>query len=537
LSHNDGSGGDFIRVGWQTPSNTNIVVVPGSALASVADVDLSSIVITNNITNVTVAEGQPATFSVGATGTNQFGSAPAYQWYSNGVAISGAVNSTFTVAPYATLASSGATFKVAVIEPALTNFSSVATLTVTASPTFTTVSAGILTGGTNVGIKFSRWVDPATATNLNNYSITGATITAVTLRTNIPQWESYAASLGNLVELTLAQPLSGSASVNVQNVKDVLGYTAATATLPIQVVPNLTPFDVGISSNSVDTTTNWSQIINWSDPYTDPFIHGTVIPYSSNAFELTAGGSDIYNAFDRFLFFYTLETSANFEIRVRVISEKYSSANAKAGLMIRESLNAGSRYVLLDAESPSGANVFECEARLTNSPVSWLTNSNPNATNNSGSISGALTDTYTPKAALPNGWLRLVSSNNIFLFYVATNAAGDDWHLRESFDVSSSPYAATYIGAIAMSHDNTTYTTAELDNFSIAPITVYAPTLSLVHNTDGTVTISWVGSATLLESTTLSGFAASSETVTANGTTNSVTIQPQAATKFYRLTK
>ena len=58
--------------------------------------------------SVTVPLGETATFSVTATGTGTM----TYQWYKNGVAISGATSSTYTT-PSAVAGDSGAVFTVA----------------------------------------------------------------------------------------------------------------------------------------------------------------------------------------------------------------------------------------------------------------------------------------------------------------------------------------------------------------------------------------------------------------------------------------
>lgn len=78
--------------------------------------------------NRTVAVGQPATFSVSATGTGTL----SYQWQRDGANIAGATSSNYTL-PSATLADSGAKFRVVVTNAAGSATSSAATLTVTSN--------------------------------------------------------------------------------------------------------------------------------------------------------------------------------------------------------------------------------------------------------------------------------------------------------------------------------------------------------------------------------------------------------------------
>ncbi|HKR02005.1 MAG TPA: PQQ-dependent sugar dehydrogenase, partial [Pyrinomonadaceae bacterium] len=78
--------------------------------------------------NQTVAEGQPATFSVGASGTPTL----SYQWQRNTVNIPNANSSSYTLSS-ATLADNGAKFRVVVTNSFGTATSNEATLTVTAN--------------------------------------------------------------------------------------------------------------------------------------------------------------------------------------------------------------------------------------------------------------------------------------------------------------------------------------------------------------------------------------------------------------------
>ena len=77
--------------------------------------------------------------------------------------------------------------------------------------------------------------------------------------------------------------------------------------------------------------------------------------YSSGTFTVNGGGADIWGTNDAFQFVYTyLPTSTNCDIRARVVSVQNTSGNAKAAVMIRESLAAGSRQVLADGEYSAG---------------------------------------------------------------------------------------------------------------------------------------------------------------------------------------
>lgn len=85
--------------------------------------------ITTQPQSASVTAGQPATFTVTATGTP----APTYQWRRNGADIAGATGASYTT-PATTLADNGAQFTVAVTNSAGSVTSEAVTLTVTAAP-------------------------------------------------------------------------------------------------------------------------------------------------------------------------------------------------------------------------------------------------------------------------------------------------------------------------------------------------------------------------------------------------------------------
>ena len=85
--------------------------------------------------SVTVTAGQPATFSVSASGTAPI----SYQWRKNGANMSGATASSYTT-PATTTADSGSTFDVVVRNNAGSITSSQATLTVSAAPVAPTIT-------------------------------------------------------------------------------------------------------------------------------------------------------------------------------------------------------------------------------------------------------------------------------------------------------------------------------------------------------------------------------------------------------------
>jgi hypothetical protein len=169
-----------------------------AALLTVSNIPVS--IITQPAYTVAV-EGRSATLSVVVSGTPLI----AYQWFYNSAAITGATTASYTIAPLA-LANSGS-YYVKVSNPAGTTNSSMAMLTVlldTIPPAITNVVAGSM----DVIITFSEPVDPVTAANAANYTISGGiSVTAATPNpsdpTQVTLTTGSAMSIGTIYTLTV----------------------------------------------------------------------------------------------------------------------------------------------------------------------------------------------------------------------------------------------------------------------------------------------------------------------------------------------
>ncbi len=140
--------------------------------------------------NQTITAGQPATFTVTATGTPPL----SYQWQNaaTGANISGATSSTYSIAN-TPLADNGLTFQVVVTNPAGSITSTAATLTVSAAPTAPaitlqpanqTVTAGqsatFSVTATGTAPLSYQWQNAATSTNIAGATSSSYTISSTT---------------------------------------------------------------------------------------------------------------------------------------------------------------------------------------------------------------------------------------------------------------------------------------------------------------------------------------------------------------------
>jgi regulation of enolase protein 1 (concanavalin A-like superfamily) len=153
---------------------------------------------------------------------------------------------------------------------------------------------------------------------------------------------------------------------------------------------------------------------------------------------LQGSGADIWDTADAFQFNYSPVTGDQ-TIIARVNSQTNSNGWAKAGLMIRESLDANAKNVFV-AITPSNGATFQ------------------NRVDTGGTTSNAV-------AAGPVApyWLKLVRTGNTFTGYRSSD--GTAWTLLGSANVSMS--SNVYIGLAVTSHDNTKLSTVEFDNILV----------------------------------------------------------------------
>ncbi len=162
---------------------------------------------------------------------------------------------------------------------------------------------------------------------------------------------------------------------------------------------------------------------------------------SNGVYTVNASGADIWGAQDEFRFVYAA-LSGDGEITARVDSLAAVDQWSKAGVMIRETLNANSRYAYALISSSNGA---DFQYRQT-----------------SGSYAGP--GGSSDRVTRAPSWVRVRRAGNVFTAYISPN--GTTWTQRGS-SVTIQMGASTFIGLAVTSHRDGALAAAAFSNVNI----------------------------------------------------------------------
>jgi hypothetical protein len=167
---------------------------------------------------------------------------------------------------------------------------------------------------------------------------------------------------------------------------------------------------------------------------------GSFTSLGGNTYKITAAGADIWGTSDQFHFAYK-RLSGNGEIKARVVSITNTDASAKAGVMIRETLEPGSKHIMVVAQ-PSSDNGIAFQRRAeTNFTSEQIIN-----------LPGMLAPRY----------LKLTRSGNTFTAQHSSNNL--TWTTIGSVDMPM--LADVYIGLCLTAHNINAVCTAEFSSVS-----------------------------------------------------------------------
>ncbi len=158
------------------------------------------------------------------------------------------------------------------------------------------------------------------------------------------------------------------------------------------------------------------------------------------------GGADIWNEADAFHYYYG-RAGGDFDVAVRVAAVEETDSYAKAGLMVRDSRDAGAANVMI-------------RRRPSSTGVQWRASAG--GTTDSTTSSEGQSESEVPGGTTDHAWQRLVRSGDVIRAYSSPD--GVEWTLLADLSLSLSD--DVYVGLAVTSHAEGTLCTAEFDGFS-----------------------------------------------------------------------
>jgi regulation of enolase protein 1 (concanavalin A-like superfamily) len=161
--------------------------------------------------------------------------------------------------------------------------------------------------------------------------------------------------------------------------------------------------------------------------------------YVNKSFVIQASGADIWTNSDGFYYAYQY-INGDCEMYTKVESLEANHEWAKAGIMVRESLNSGSRNAFVCVTNKNGVT---CQQRLI--------------TNESSDAGNRIPDVKAPY------WMKLIRKGNYFSYFVS--ADGLNWSNLGNAEV---PMAKNvYVGFAVTSHNNNEISKAVFSNYGL----------------------------------------------------------------------
>jgi len=325
-----------------------------------------------------------------------------------------------------------------------------------------------LPSGTAIGLK----IGPATA-------VGSATLTNVLALPGINQinlsWYCPSATATYNVKRSLTHggpytPVATNVTATVFN-----DTTVSAGTLYFYVV---TAVDAaGESVNSAETSASLSAApsTNWLTEDVGAVGATGSFGLTNGVFTIQGSGADIWNSADEFRYVFQALTG-DCSITARVLNMQNTDGWAKAGMMIRETLDPSSQYVI-NFISPANGMALQQRSGGTGAFASGVTG-------NTG-------------LAAPY-WLRLVRTNDTFTAFIS--ADGTNWIQSGTTTVSMN--ANVYVGLAVCSHNDGALCQAQFDNVSFftSSVVISSPLPPLIHRysfneTSGTIAHDSVGGA------------------------------------------
>ncbi len=222
-------------------------------------------------------------------------------------------------------------------------------------------------------------------------------------------------------------------------------------------------------SNEVSATTPAAGAL--PPPWVDADIGSTGVAgsatYATGSFTVKGAGADIWGTADAFNYVYQPMTG-NAEIVAKVNSVQNTDVWAKAGVMIRETLTAGSEQALMAITSANGA---AFQRRVSTAGVSTHT------------AGASVTAPY---------WVRLTRQGNVLTGYVSTD--GLSWTQVGTDTIAMVP--TIYVGLAVTAHTTTALNQSVFSNVFLTTQPAAPSSLTATATSSSQVNLTWVDNAT-----------------------------------------
>ncbi len=236
-------------------------------------------------------------------------------------------------------------------------------------------------------------------------------------------------------------------------------YVGLAVTSHVTTVPNTSTFD------NVTVRTLTTPPSPWvTQDIGGPGVSGSAT-YDDSTFTVTGSGTDIWGTADSFRFVHQ-PLDGNGELVARIAALQNTDPWAKASVMFREDLTAGSKNVTVNLTPSNGIN------------LQWRS-----------AASGSTSISSNASGTVPY-WIKLVRDGNAFSAYRSTD--GSAWTLVASQTVSMT--SAAYVGLAVTSHNNAVLSTARFTGVSTTNnhppvVAITGPSAGATYTAPGEVAI------------------------------------------------
>jgi hypothetical protein len=511
----EGTGGDYVQIGWMPPWDPNITIIPCAYLATYADAAGASVTITNQPRNQTGYQLRTVTLTVGAAGT------PAenplcYQWQrADGLGgftnVSGANGPAYTTPPLQFPGDDGAVFRAVVRAPGgVVATSEEAVIAVVVDNDPPVLLSAMSLDGSSIDLCYSEHLETndlgsgPVALDTFGYQVNGGAVGILRA-----EWAVDYSSVILFLDGSVQSGFTVTISPDDLPIRDLAGNVIQTSQTVTGMVAGLTALDVGNPA--------------------DPVEAGLTFLCGSDRIVMRGGGSDIWSTNDHCQFVFR-EMEGDFDVRARVESLEQINVWSKVGIMARVSTNANSRNATMLVTPPGGQNTYTFQWRATTEGAS--------ISSHRGNGGPVFDPTY------PNAWLRLRRAGAVLTGFYSSN--GLDWLVQASHDSSTSAEGALpstlLVGLAITSHDNGAgrATEAVIHDLSFAAVTV-PPEFSRIEYQDGNVLLEFptqAGASYTIEYKVNLNDASWQTLTTVPGTgglAQSIDPNPAEQSRFYRL--